>query len=648
MGIVHRVLVALVLIPTLASAQDSTKRALDTVRVVQRATDLIGIAPAASAGRIDAAELNALPLSREGELLETVPGMIVTQHSGEGKANQYFARGFNLDHGTDFATSVDGMPVNMPSHAHGQGYTDLNFLIPELVQSLDYRLGVYYADVGDFSSAGSSVLHLVHHLAAPFVSLTSGEHGLDRIVAGGSVGDLLVAGEVKGYNGPWQLPEEERKFSGMIRYSAGDFSVLAMGYHNKWRSNDQIPLRAVDDDVISRFGQIDSTDGGESDRYSLSGSWRHVGARSLQTIQLYGIASNLNLYSDFTYFLDDPIHGDQFNQREHRLTLGGQATDAVALALGQMLTVGLQSRDDIIPSTGLYHTEHEVRLNTVLQDRIDERATGAFAELSSRWEPWFRTVFGLRGDTYRFDVDDNHRAATILSPKASLVFTPTRCVELYLNGGFGFHSNDARTPALVRSRGAELGVRGTLASWTSTVAFWALNLDSELIYDGDHGTTDSSFPTNRFGVTWSNVYRPSPDVAFDVDASYVHARFAGQSQSFVPGALDNTLVGGVTWTPSPHGLFTAIHVRRFGSYPLAQSDRVRAPATMVVNADAGDHLAAGVRVQLTLLNIFNSLGDDIDYYYASRLPGEPSSGVLDQHLHPIEPRQLRVSVSWGL
>jgi hypothetical protein len=640
---------ALVLATTAVSAQDSTKKALDTVRVVSHADDLHGIAPSASEGHIDIEELRALPLSREGELLETVPGMIVTQHSGEGKANQYFARGFNLDHGTDFATSVDGMPVNDPSHAHGQGYTDLNFLIPELVTSLDYRLGVYYADVGDFGSAGSSEFHLAQHLAAPFVSLTSGENGLNRIVAAGSAGDLLVAGEVKGYDGPWRLAEEERKFSGLIRYSSGDFSILAMGYHNKWRSNDQVPLRAIDDDVISRFGQIDSTDGGQSDRYSLSGTWRHVGARSLQTVSLYGIASDLSLYSDFTYFLEDPVHGDQFNQREHRTTLGGQATDAVSLASGQILTVGLQSRDDIIPSTGLYHTEHEVRLSTVLQDRIDEWSTGAFTQLSSHWTPWFRTMFGLRGDEYQFDVNGGHRGASIASPKASFIFTPSHVIELYLNGGFGFHSDDARTPALVRSRGAEVGGRTDLVKgWTSTVAFWALNLDSELIWDGDHGTDAPSFPSDRLGVTWSNMYRPTPQIAFDVDASYVHARFVGQAQPFIPGALENTLVGGITWTPATHGIFAALHVRRFGSYPLVQSDSVRAPSTMVANADAGYSLAAGVRVQLTLLNIFNSLGDDIDYYYASRLPGEPTAGVMDQHLHPIEPRQLRVSLSWGL
>jgi len=258
-------------------------------------------------------------------------------------------------------------------------------------------------------------------------------------------------------------------------------------------------------------------------------------------------------------------------------------------------------------------------------------------------------VFGLRGDQYQFDVNGGHRGASIASPKASFIFTPSRVVELYLNGGFGFHSDDARTPALVRSRGAEVGVRTDLAkAWTSTVAFWALNLDSELIWDGDHGTDAPSFPSDRFGVTWSNIYRPIPQLAFDLDASYVHTRFVGQAQPFIPGALENTLVGGITWTPATHGIFAALHVRRFGSYPLVQSDSVRAPSTMVSNADAGYSLAAGVRVQLTLLNIFNSLGDDIDYYYASRLPGEPAAGVMDQHLHPIEPRQLRVSLSWGL
>lgn len=660
---VHRELIVIALGfagATTVLAQDTVTRHVDTVRIVAHSATLHGVATTASQGRVDSTELRALPLSREGELLETVPGMIVTQHSGEGKANQYFARGFNLDHGTDFETNVDGMPVNMPSHAHGQGYTDLNFLLPELVTSLDYRLGVYYADVGDFSSAGSSEFHLARELASPFISLTSGDNGLDRVAAGASAGGLLAAGEVKGYDGPWLLPEEERKFSGLVRYSWGDFSILALGYHNKWRSNDQIPIRAIDDNLISRFGQIDSTDGGTSDRYSLSGSWRHVGARSIQNIELYGISSDLNLYSDFTYFLVDPVHGDQFNQREHRLTLGGKATDALSVPVLGILTVGLDTRDDLIPSIGLYHTEHEIRLGTVRHDAIDETSSGVFAEVSTHWLSWFRTELGLRGDAYAFDVDSRERASSILSPKAALTFTPSSVAELYLDGGFGFHSNDARAvtltagqaaPALVRSRGAEVGARLTPTNaFTSTVALWALDLDSELIYDADAGTNDPSSPSRRLGVTWSNVYRPLAQLAFDADISYAHTRFADVpvGETYVPGALENTVVGGVSWTPAPHGLFGALHVRRFGSYPLVQDNSVRAPATMVVNADVGYALASGVRVQLALLNLFNSLGDDIDYYYASRLPGEPAGGVMDQHLHPIEPRQLRVTVAWGL
>jgi outer membrane receptor protein involved in Fe transport len=338
-----------------------------------------------------------------------------------------------------------------------------------------------------------------------------------------------------------------------------------------------------------------------------------------------------------------------------------------------VLTVGVQTRDDIIPSVGLYHTEHEVRLGTVRQDAIDETSTGAFADVSTHWLPWFRTEFGLRGDAYTFDVASNdpansgRKAASLASPKAALTFTPSSVAEFYLDGGFGYHSNDARAvtitvdplthapvqsaPALVRSRGAEVGARITPTSTlTSSVALWALNLDSELIYDGDAGTNDPSSPSRRLGVTWSNVYHPIAQLAFDADISYAHTRFADVpiGQTFVPGALENTLVAGVAWTPAPRGLFAALRVRRFGSYPLVQDNSVRAPATMVVNADVGYALASGIRVQLALLNLFNSLGDDIDYYYASRLPGEPAGGVMDQHLHPIEPRQFRITVAWGL
>jgi hypothetical protein len=296
-------------------------RSLETVKISGRIDNLIGTASSASEGRTGSADLRVRPITREGELLETVPGMIVTQHSGEGKANQYFVRGFNLDHGTDFQAQVEGMPVNLPTHGHGQGYTDLNFLIPELVDYIDYKLGVYHAEVGDFGSAGAAEFHLVQSLERPFATGGLGDNGLARFASGGSIraagGTLLAGGEAKGYNGPWKLAERIRKVSGVARFTRGDsndeLSLLAMAYRNRWNSNDQIPTRAVAGGTIDRFGQIDNTDGGMSERYSLSGSWRRIAGSAVDNIQLFGIYSDLTLFSDFTYFLDDPVNGDQLS-----------------------------------------------------------------------------------------------------------------------------------------------------------------------------------------------------------------------------------------------------------------------------------------------------------------------------------------------
>lgn len=667
-----------------ASARDTAKAVeLRAITVTGRADDLIGTASTASEGRVGAADLRIRPIAREGELLETVPGVIVTQHSGDGKANQYFVRGFNLDHGTDFQTRIEGMPVNMASHAHGQGYTDLNFLIPELVEYLDYRLGVYHAEVGDFGSAGSAEFHLVKRLARPFVTVGGGEFGLARGAAGVSErvgnGDLLVAGEVKGYNGPWQLAQRVRKFSGVSRYSwnrgASQFSLLAMGYRNTWNSSDQIPLRAVQSGLISRFGNIDNSDGGNTQRYSLSGSWRHVGDNSVQDVQLFGIYSDLSLFSNFGYFLDDTLQGDQFNQREHRVVLGASVkhTQPVeAMGIGHVLKLGGQTRADVITGLGLYHTVARRRVGTVRQDDVREWGTGGYAELESRWTPRFRSVLGARADVYAFNVDahisqnSGSRTAAIVSPKASFVFAPTAGTELYLSGGLGFHSNDARgttisvdpvsggtaqqVDPLVRSRGAELGLRVTpLAGWRSTVTAWLLDLDSELLFIGDGGATEPSAASRRRGITFANFYRPFPQLSLDLDVALAHARFAGvpSGQDRIPGALESVVAAGITWSPVERGLFGAIRVRNFGAYSLIEDNSVRATPTTMLSADAG-FLVSGIRIQASVLNLLNARDDDIQYYYASRLPGEAAGGVEDVHFHPVEPRQVRVSLGWGL
>jgi hypothetical protein len=664
---------------------DTTRvQVLDTLTVTGRYDDLLGIAATASEGRVGAVDLRRRPITREGELLETVPGMIVTQHSGDGKANQYFIRGFNLDHGTDFNTRIEGMPLNMPSHAHGQGYTDLNFLIPELVEYVDYRLGVYHTELGDFGSAGGAEFHLVRLLDRPFATVGAGQDGLARIAAGGSAqvggGDLLLGGEAKTFDGPWDIPQDIRKFSGLARYSwdrgSSQFSILAMGYHNNWNASDQIPRRAVDGGMIDRFGFVDDSDGGRTQRYSLSGSWRHAGSSSVQDVQVFGVYSDLSLFSNFQYFLNDPVRGDQFNQQEDRIVVGASARHlqtAEAMGTSHLIKMGLQTRADFLDPVGLYRAQGRTRLSTVRQDEVTEWGSGVYLEAESRWRPWFRSVVGVRGDFYSFDVNANirqnsgHRAAGIVSPKASLVFVPSPGMELYLSGGLGFHSNDARgttitvdpetgDPAeqvdpLVRSRGAEMGVRATpLAGWRSTLSIWALGLDSELLFVGDAGITEASAASHRQGVTWANFYRPVPQLSLDFDVSLARARFddVPEAQDHIPGALENVVAAGATWSTPAEGVFGAVRMRHFGSYPLLEDDSVRATATTLFNADFGYLLQSGIRLQLSMLNLFDSKASDIQYYYTSRLPGEPADGLDDVHFHPVEPCQVRVSLGWGL
>ena len=658
--------------------------ALDTVKVSGRGDDLIGIAGSASEGRVGAADLRLRPIQREGELLETVPGLIVTQHSGEGKANQYFVRGFNLDHGTDFQTKLEGMPINLPTHGHGQGWTDLNFLIPEFVDYLDYKLGVYHAELGDFGSAGGAEFHLLSKLDHPFASVGYGQNGLARLAAGRSNrvggGDLLIGGEGKAYDGPWQLAEQIRKFSGLARYTFGttasQFSLLALAYHNRWNSNDQIPLRAVNEGLITRLGQLDSTDGGRTQRYSLSGTWRRLGSTSTDLVQVFGIYSDLTLFSNFTYFLDNPVRGDQFSQTDHRVILGGNATHVQqvdVLRTEHTLKVGVQTRADLITGLGLYHTQDRVRFATVRQDDVRQTSTGVFLEAESRWHPRFRSVLGLRADAYSFDVSSDNtansgrRAAGIVSPKASFILAATGSTELYLSGGFGFHSNDARgttitvdpssgasvqrVDPLVRSRGAEAGLRATAADGLrSTMSLWMLNLDSELLFTGDAGITEPSAASGRRGVTLANFYRPVPELTLDADVSFAHAEFVGvdAGHANIPGALENVIASGITYSSRQSGVFSSVRLRHFGSYPLSDDNSLRARASNLVNADVGYRLRSGTRIQVSMLNALNGRADDIQYAYASRLKGETSDGVDDVHFHPAEPRQVRVSVEWRL
>jgi hypothetical protein len=662
-------------------AAPSAPTQLNPYIVQGRDTDLVGTAVSASQGIVGANELDARPFLRRGELLEVIPGVVITQHSGGGKANQYFLRGFNLDHGTDFSVNVDGMPVNMRTHAHGQGYADLNFLIPEMVRQVDYNKGPFFTAVGDFSAAGSAEFRQFDLLPENFASLTFGENRFVRFVTGatrrGANQDATTGAiEVSHEDGPWQLEENFERVNGFVRHhwtrDAASYRVTAMAFQAKWRATDQIPLRAVESGRLDRFGNTDDTNGGKTERVSLSfdGTWRDANATT--RLNAYAIHYRLNLYSNFTYFLDSPADGDQFNQRDRRIVAGGALTRSWSAQSGgakSETAAGVQVRSDFIRELGLHRTARRARLSTVRDDDVDEASVGAFLQNETRWNDWLRSETGVRWDGYRFNVssDDPRNSGDtldqIVSPKLGFAFGPWARTELYANAGFGFHSNDARgttiridpadgvtqvdrvTP-LARSRGAELGVRtAAVPGLVSSLSLWALDLDSELVFVGDAGGTEPTGRTRRYGIELANFWRPRRWLALEGDVALTHARYredAGDGKR-IANSIATVVTAGASLGRT-EGWFGGARLRYFGPQPLIEDNSERAPSSTTINARLGWRAKAW-EFSVDILNVLDRENYDIAYAYASRLPGEPVDGFDDLHFHPAEPRTVRVTIT---
>lgn len=653
---------------------------LQEVEVRAHYDNAIGTSDAASEGKVNASLIKNRPIARIGEILEFVPGMIVTQHSGSGKANQFYLRGFNLDHGTDFATYVDEMPVNMRTHAHGQGYTDLNFLIPELVSHLHYKKGPYSAEEGDFSSAGAAHMHLVNRLPQGIASLTVGSYDYQRLLLANSLavagGHLLYALDVNHYDGPWQVAEGVKKYNGLLRYSEGDahdsMTLTAMAYHNRWNSTDQIPLRAVRSGQLGRFDAVDPSDGGDSSRYSVSFAKQHRDQQGSWQVSAYAVRSALDLYSNFTYFLNDPVNGDQFNQSEKRTMLGVNASKSWLGELAGMMMenkLGLQTRYDKLSPVALYNTAQAQRLSLIRSDKVEESSAGLFAENTLWWHEKLRTVAGVRYDRYQFDVksslsgNSGNTSDGIISPKLSVIFGPWASTEFFYNIGKGFHSNDARgttqtrlpngnfaspvTP-LVGTRGSEVGVRSEwIPGLQSSLAVWQLDIDSELVFVGDAGETEPSRASRRYGVEWNNHYVVNDWLLLDMDLALSKARFthtdpAGQ---YIPGAINKLASVGATVT-NWGNWFGSVQLRYFGPRPLIEDNSVRSNSTFLTYARVGYRINPKTTMTLDVFNLFNRKASDIDYYYESQLRGE-TTPVADKHFHPVEPRAARLTLTYN-
>jgi outer membrane receptor protein involved in Fe transport len=637
--------------------------------VYGRALERIGEAASASEGTVGYRDFENKPISRVGELAENVPGLIATQHSGTGKANQYFLRGFNLDHGTDFSAVVDGVPVNMRSHGHGQGYLDLNFIIPELVERIDYAKGPYRADLGDFSLAGSAAFSTVDRLARPFAEVTAGEYGYFRALAAGSfaVGgaDLLMGAEGTLSNGPWVLDENLEKVNGLAKLSGERWSVGANLYHAEWTSSDQIPLRAAESGLIPRFGFIDPDLGGRTTRLGVDGR-AEIGAA---TLTAYAVHYRFRLTSNFTYLLDDPIDGDEFQQRDRRTLYGAALRGGRETRLGGApvrLRYGADARYDDVGLVGLYRSTGGIRRETVREDRLDEYSVGLWGEADLTVAPRLRAILGLRAEHYGYDVradlaaNSGEGEDTILLPKASLAWRAADTLELYASYGEGFHSNDVRgaaisidpatgdpaegVPLLVRGRGQELGARLETARLNATLALFRLTIGSELVFVGDAGATEPNPPSRRQGVEGTLFWRPLAGLVLDGSASYTHARLRGlpPGERRIPGAVATVLGGGAT-LEFGKGFAGTLRLRHFGEAPLIENNEARSEATTLVNLGAYYNWRGG-RIALDLFNLLDAREADISYFYASRLAGEPAEGVEDIHFHPVEPRQLRASL----
>jgi hypothetical protein len=660
--------------------------ALATVDVRSPAEDVQGLAAAASEGVVSGARLAQVPLLRPGEALEMVPGLIVTQHAGDGKANQYFLRGFNLDHGTDFATYVNAVPVNLPTHAHGQGYTDLNFLIPELVERIHYRKGPYHAEEGDFSSAGVARIAYARTLETAQAQVTVGERGHARTLLTGSPqaagGRWLYGLELFHNDGPWQVREDYGKLNGVLRYSEGTrehgYSLTAMAYQGRWTSTDQVPQRALDRGLIDRYGSLDASSGGRSWRHSLSAEWaRSEGGRQREA-SAWLLQSALDLWSNFTYCQSDYEAtgtcntGDQFMQAERRLA-GGFAMSQTQLQRwgghDVINSVGVQARQDEILPVGLYRSQARSVWKTVREDRVRQHTLGLWGQSEWHWTPWLRSIAGLRAQAYAAQVASSLAANSgqasdqMLAPKLSLVLTPSPRIEFHVNYGHGFHSNDARgtvirvdpndgttaaqrVQPLVRTRGTELGLRAAPhPGWQTTLALWQLQMDSELLFVGDAGTTEPSRPSQRHGVEWTNTLALNRWLTLDADFAWSQARFTDDTSggNHIPGAATTT--ANLGFAAGAHGPWSgALRLRYVGPRPLVESNDVQSADIVLLNLRVGYRVGAKTQLMLEVYNLLDRRFSDIEYWYASRLAGE-GAAMDDRHLHPGEPRSVRLTLA---
>ncbi len=626
-------------------------------------------------------EILLQPQGRPAQVLRLIPGFVAVEHSGgAGKADQYFLRGFDADHGTDVAFFADNMPINLRTHGHGQGYTDLNFIIPETIQGLDVVKGTYHPEFGDFTTAGAVTFKSRDVLKENVVQAVGGMWDTQRYLlmlspTKDKVRTLLAA---EGYytNGPFENDNRYFRFNvfGKATFNPtvrSEFSVTGSYHQGKWNASGEIPFRAVTDGTIDRFGSIDPSEGGSTQRATGRLQYHYdttSGGRFFA--DAYGMYYNLNLFTNFTFFLNDEENGDGINQQDRRTMVGGnlgyrQAGDL--FGIHSAATVGVQVRNDTIPNIRLGTQTKRNPTGTIIQSAVEEASYSPFLKLEFQPTSWMRLAGGVRADYFTFDVRNTcdtcpeqpagRKDSGQVSPKVNLILGPWANTELFANWGVGFHSNDARSTVvdastpLARAQGAEFGIRSR--PWGPDrmeliATFWTLNLASELVFVGDEGTTEARGPTQRYGVevaargqVWGPLY-------FNSSFTWTHAQF--ENGDAIPLAPELTAYAAaiLRW---PEGLSSQLQMTYLGVRPLIEDRSINAPSW--IDFDLTERYLIPLKLPhghleaiLFIQNLFNTNWEQATFAFTSRLPNEPSGGVQDIHFVPGNPRFVMGGLAW--
>lgn len=622
-------------------------------------------------------DLETTPVNSSQEILRKVPGLFIGQHAGGGKAEQLFLRGFDIDHGTDIAISVDGMPVNMVSHAHGQGYADLHFVIPETVDKIDFGKGTYYANKGDFDTAGYVDFKTKDKLDNSAIGLEIGQFNTFRTVG---LFDLLgkqkrqsayIATEYILTDGPFDSPQNFNRINLLGKYSAilennSSFSILASHFASKWDASGQIPQRLVDAGLISRFGSVDDTEGGKTSRTNFNASFsKPIDQNTFIKTNAFYSVYNFELYSNFTFFLEDPVNGDQIKQKENRSIYGINAElnkkeDFDTFDILYQIGVGV--RADATTDTELSHTlNRSTVLNQIKLGDIDQ--SNLFAYLNT--ELHFGKLIvnpALRIDYFKFNYQDKLAPAyktqtenkAKISPKLNFIYSQNNNLQFYLKTGMGFHSNDARV--VVQNSGKEIlptAIGGDLGTiWKPfprliiNSALWYLYLQQEFVYVGDAGVIEPSGKTQRFGGDLGIRYQLTDYLFFDFDANYTHARSIDdpKGENYIPLAPDFTTTGGISFQKW-NGFSGGIRYRYLDSRPANEDNSIIAKGYFIADANVS-YTHKKITFGISIENLFNSAWNETQFATESRLQNEPES-VEEIHFTPGTPFFLKTKITYA-